>query len=170
MIEEISLRGRIAFAIMCAERYVLAKKPGADWSFVFSELWRIADDIHWDDWSDRVIDLLPEYIYELDCYNPDEFSWIDEKGFTTLKELYAGFGEDWANLLQDIVDMEEAYAYTSIPGVGQESISSLEDVLSILAKADVAAPPLESVAFSRFPERGGRGNPFDKLELSIILG
>ena len=97
---------------MCAERYALSKKPRDDWSVVFSEFWRIADDVYWDDWSDRVIDLLPEYIYDLDCYKADEFSWLDEQGFDTLKELYSEMGDDWGLLLQNIVDMEQVYAYT----------------------------------------------------------
>lgn len=62
----VSLRGRICYGIMCAERYALNKFPNRDWDFVFSEFWKIQDDILWDEWSDRVIDLLPEYINELD--------------------------------------------------------------------------------------------------------
>ena len=168
-IEDISLRGRMAFAIMCAERYALSKKPEGDWEFVFSEFWRIADDIYWDDWADRVIDLLPEYIYELDCYDADEFSWLDEKGFDILKGLYSEMGDDWALLLQDIVDMEEAYAYTSIPGTGQESIKSVDNILGILEKNSLEPPSLDKVKFSSFSERDGRGEPFDKFQLSIIL-
>lgn len=59
--EAISLRGRMAYVIMCAERYALAKKPNVEWRPVFKDLWSIAEDVMWDDWSDRVMDLLPEW-------------------------------------------------------------------------------------------------------------
>ncbi len=168
-IEDVSLRGRIAFAIMCAERYALSKKPEGEWGAVFSELWRIADDVYWDDWSSRVIDLLPEYIYGLDHYVSDEFEWLGENEFNALKELYSGLGDDWTRLLQDIVDMEETYAYTSISGVGQESIRLLENILEILTANGVEPPSLNQVKFSLFSERNGRGEPFDKTRLSIVL-
>lgn len=68
------LRGRIAYGIMCAENYVLAIHPERDWKSVFAELWRITGEVMWDDWADRVADLLPEYIHEGDPYDKDEFS------------------------------------------------------------------------------------------------
>lgn len=166
---DISLRGRMAYVIMCAERYALAKKPDAEWHLVFENLWSIADDIMWDDWSDRVIDLLPEYIYELDAYNPDEFSWLDEDSFTLLKQLYTGMGETWATILKNLVDMEEIYAYTSIPGTGFESIALAEEVIQLMDKEGIPLPAISQVAFSSFSENGGRGNPFDAKPLSLIL-
>lgn len=167
--ETISLRGRMAYVIMCAERYALAKKPSAEWRPVFKDLWSITEDIMWDDWSDRVMDLLPEYIYELNAYDPDEFSWLDENGFKQLKELYAGMGDDWARILRNLVDMEEIYAYTSIPGTGSESIALAEEVVELVRNSGVGIPDVNQVAFSSFADNGGRGNPFDAKPLSLIL-
>ena len=65
--------------------------------------------------------------------------------------------------------MEEAYAYTSIPGTGQESIKSVDNILGILEKNSLEPPSLDKVKFSSFSERDGRGEPFDKFQLSIIL-
>lgn len=167
--EHISLRGRMAYVILCAERYALAKKPEADWRPVFRDLWGIAEDILWDEWSDRVIDLLPEYIYELDSYDSDEFTWLDENGFAQLKELYDGMGDPWAIILRNLVDMEEAYAYTTIPGTGTESIALVEEVVELMGEEGIQAPDVEVVAFTKFSENNGRGNPFDAKALSSIL-
>lgn len=167
--ENISLRGRMAYVIMCAERYALAKKPGVEWQLVFKDLWSIAEDIMWDDWSDRVMDLLPEYIYELETYDPNEFSWLDEEGFMQLKKLYEGMGDAWAVILRNLVDMEEIYAYTSIPGTGSESIALAEEAIQLVRDAGIDIPDIDRVAFSSFSENGGRGIPFDAKPLSMIL-
>lgn len=167
--ENISLRGRMAYVIMCAERYALAKKPNAEWQPVFKDFWSITKDIMWDDWSDRVIDLLPEYIYELEAYDPDEFSWLDEEGFKQLKKLYDDMGDAWSAILRNLVDMEEIYAYTSIPGTGSESIALAEEAIELVRSCGVDLPDVEQVAFSSFDDNGGRGNPFDAKPLSLIL-
>ena len=167
--EDISLRGRIAYGIMCAENYALAKHPERDWKPVFTELWRISDDIMWDDWADRVADLLPEYIHEGDSYDEDEFSWIDEAGFEKLKALYAGMSEGWSTIIRDIFDMEEEYAYSSIPGKGTASIRMLEEIIGTLRSEGVELPDAKKVAFSRFEEYDGWGKPFDCTGLSKIL-
>lgn len=167
--ENISLRGRMAYVIMCAERYALTKKPDAEWRPVFKDLWSITEDIMWDDWSDRVMDLLPEYIYGLEAYDPNEFSWLDEKGFMQLKRLYENMGDAWAVILRNLVDMEEIYAYTSIPGTGSESIALAEEVIELVCSCSVEAPDVNRVAFSSFAENSGRGNPFDAKPLSLIL-
>lgn len=167
--EDISLRGRIAYGIMCAENYALVKHPERDWKPVFTELWRISDDIMWDDWADRVADLLPEYIHEGDSYDEDEFSWIDEAGFEKLKALYAGMSEGWSTIIRDIFDMEEEYAYSSIPGKGTASIRMLEEIIGTLRSEGVELPDAKKVAFSRFEEDDGWGKPFDCTGLSKIL-
>lgn len=167
--ENISLRGRMAYVIMCAERYALAKKPNAEWQPVFKDLWSITEDIMWDDWSDRVMDLLPEYIYELEAYDPDEFSWLDEEGFKQLKKLYDDMGDAWSAILRNLVDMEEIYAYTSIPGTGSESIALAEEAIKLVRNCGIDVPDVEQVAFTSFDDNGGRGNPFDAKSLSLIL-
>ncbi len=167
--ENISLRGRMAFVIMCAERYALAKNPRAEWRPVFKDLWSITEDIMWDDWSDRVMDLLPECMYELEAYDPDEFSWLDEGGFTQLKNLYDGMGDAWAVILRNLVDMEEIYAYTSIPGTGFASIALVDEVIELVRNCGIDVPDVDQVAFTSFDDNGGRGNPFDAKPLSLIL-
>lgn len=167
--EDISLRGRIAYGIMCAENYVLAIHPERDWKSVFAELWRITGEVMWDDWADRVADLLLEYVHEGDSYDKDEFSWIGKEGFEELKTLYEDMPEGWSTIVRDIFDMEEEYAYTSIPGRGSESIGMLEEIMAILKAECVELPDPKSVAFSRFDERRGRDNYFDGTPLSRIL-
>lgn len=167
--ENISLRGRMAYVIMCAERYALTKKPNAEWRPVFKDLWSITEDIMWDDWSDRVMDLLPEFIYELEAYDPDEFSWLDKEDFVQLKELYDGMGDAWATIIRNLVDMEEIYAYTSIPGTGSESIALAEEAIKLVRDCGIDAPDVDQVAFSSFGENNGRGDPFDAKPLSLIL-
>lgn len=125
----ISLRGRIAYGIMGAENYALAKHSERDWEPVFAKLWWISEDIMWDGWAERVADLSPGYIHEGDSHDDDSFWWIAEKRFEKLKVLYAGMPKRWSTIIRDIFDMEEEYAYSSIPGKEAASIRMLKEMM-----------------------------------------
>ena len=77
--------------------------------------------------------------------------------------------DDWAYILRNLVDMEEYYAYTSIPGTGSASIAFVEEVVELMRSSGIEVPDVDQVAFSRFEENDGRGNPFDTRRLSLIL-
>ena len=52
--ENISIRGRIAYGIMCAENIALASFPERNWHPVFERLWSIMDgDVYWDEWASK---------------------------------------------------------------------------------------------------------------------
>lgn len=164
----ISIRGRIAYGIMCAERYALAHCPQRDWRPVFEVLWYISKDVYWDDWSSRVIDILPEYVSHDIPYDPDDFESLDERAYETLCDLYDGMSPVWSAIMSNIVGMEQEYAYTTIPGCGLESISMLEEIVSLLEAEGIEAPDPGLVEPMRF-EGDGRGGPFDARSLSLIL-
>ena len=167
--KDISLRGRIAYGTMCAENYALKHHPERDWTFVFERLWSIAGDIFWDTWSSDVIDILPEYVSDNIAYDPDDYDNLSEAEHERLCAVYRGMPGSWATIMREIVDMEQVYAYTSIPGCGQESLESLRHIVSILSGEGVELPDPQTVSFSSFSERKGRGEPFDPHGLSRVI-
>ncbi len=50
-------------------------------------------------------------------------------------------------LLEGIRDMEEAYAYTEIDGIGEESLEILGGIVEVLEGAAVPLPDPKAVAF-----------------------
>ena len=168
--EEISLLGRIGYAIMCAEAYLTAIHPSRDWRPLFEMLWSICDKgTFWDEWASEILEILPECLFEFPSFEQSDFSHLDEKDYEIMKSLLSDYDSGTDILLEGIRNMEEAYAYTEIDGIGEESLDILEDIVEVLEKAAVPLPDPKAVAFSSFEECGGRGEPFDYHLLSAVL-
>lgn len=164
----VSLRGRIAYGTMCAESYSLAHYPERDWRPVFEVLWYLSKDVYWDDWSSKVIDILPEYVSHDIPYDPDDFETLDERSYEALCDLYDGMPPAWTTIMSNIVGMEQEYAYTTIPGCGMESVAMLEEIISLLEAEGVEPPDATLIESMRF-EGDGRGETYDAKSLSRIL-
>lgn len=104
----ISIRGRIAYGIMCAESYALSKYPDRDWRPLFQALWGISrDDVYWAEWASDVIDRLPEMVLSDD---PRDYEDTDSGVLDQCRALYQGMPEAFNRILSSIVDIEEADA------------------------------------------------------------
>ena len=168
--ENISIRGRIAYTIMCAENYVLEKYPNRNWKPLFCELWKIASsDIYWDQWAERIIEIIPEYLYEFPDYETSDFEYLTKQEYELFSKLQAKMPKDWNTILQTIYDMEEINAYTNVHGVGIDTLILLEKIVDIMKKENVKFPDPKAVSFSAFSQREGRGDPFDAKKLSLII-
>ncbi|MGM9984101.1 MAG: hypothetical protein ACI38O_05370 [Fibrobacter intestinalis] len=169
---EVSLRGRVAYAILCAEKYFTVVYPDRDWKIIFEICWRFTDDsMYLDAWADSMCDILPECLLEFDGYNrPDgPYEYITEEQYTTIKNLYAGIKDDVNVILKAIRDMEEEYAYTVIEEYGKGSIETLSSIVKMLEEKNIALPDPQLVAFSKFSEEDGWGKAFDGTKLSMVL-
>ena len=165
--EGISLLGRISYAIMCAESYFTVTHPDRDWRPLFELLWSICDEgVFWDEWADRVLEVIPEYLFEFPSFEQSDFSYLDENVYNAMRSLLHDHDAGADTLLEGIRDMEEAYAYTEIDGIGEESLDILGGIVEVLEGATVPLPDPKAVAFSSFEECGGRGNSFDCRGLS----
>ncbi|WP_073228645.1 hypothetical protein [Fibrobacter sp. UWEL] len=74
-----------------------------------------------DEWSDRIVDLLPECIFAFKDYASSDFTYLSEEEYNTFKNLYDGLDEDFAQLMENIHEMEEVYAYTVIDDNGENA-------------------------------------------------
>lgn len=168
--DNISWRGRVAYAIMCLEKYLTTKESNKDWSPLSKKLWAVTDGkMFLDEWSDRIIDLLPECFFAFKDYASSDFTYLTEEEYNTFKILYEGLDEDFSQLMEHIHEMEEVYAYTVIDDNGEKCAEILEDIIKILEKKGISLPDYNLVAFSKFDEKEGRGEPFDGTKLSIVL-
>ena len=162
----ISIRGRIAYGIMCAESYALSKYPDRDWKPLFQVLWGISrDDVYWDEWASDVIDRLPEMVLSDDLRDYED---TDPEVLDQCRLLYQGMPEAFNRVLSGIVDIEEADAYTVVEGYGAAALESLQDVIDVMRAEGMELPdpsPVETLKF----EGDGRGGPFDAMPLSRIL-
>ncbi len=166
--KDVSLLGRISFGIMCAEKYAIKIAPNKKWAPFFERLWSVTtDETYWDVWADQVIELLPECLFDSDEYSPTDFEYLTESEFWEIRKLYSGMPTDWNTLLKRIHDIEDIYAYTTIPGKGVLSLNYLQEIVDILKNNEIDLPDWQKISFSRFSECNGRGNSFDYKEKNL---
>ena len=162
----ISIRGRIAYGIMCAESYALSKFPDRDWKPLFQVLWGISsDEVYWDEWASDVIDRFPEMVLSDD---PRDWEETDPEVLEQCRALYRGMPEAFDRILSGIVDIEEADAYTVVEGYGAAALESLQGIIDVMRSEGVELPDPSPVEPMRF-EGDGRGGAFDARPLSRIL-
>ena len=59
---EISMNGRMAYLILCVERYVKTKYPDKDWSVLSQWMWDSTSE-YWDEWDSKFMEIIPEFLF-----------------------------------------------------------------------------------------------------------
>ena len=165
---KISMTGRFAYSVMCAERYALAKYPEKDWKPLFSRMWNGTND-HFDEWWNRFMEILPEYLYEFSNYIDSDFEYLSEEDYNYYSDFLRNIDSNMKDLLTIPCDIAMIYAYTPIPGAGEESIDLINKAIMILKENNIKVPDPKAVEFTSFHEKNGWGENFDGTTLSIIL-
>ncbi len=164
----ISLSGRIAYTIMCAERYALAKYPEKNWKPLFTWMWKCTSD-YFDEWYYRFMEILPEYLYEFDNYKDAQFEYLSEQDYNYYSDFLKDIDKNMKKLMVIPTKIAMVYSYMSIPEEGKESIKLVCSAAKILKDNNIELPDPTAVSFSKFTEKNGWGNPFDGKKLSIII-
>lgn len=165
---EISMNGRMAYLILCVERYVKTKYPDKDWSVLSQWMWDSTSE-YWDEWDSKFMEIIPEFLFEFDSYEESDFECISEDEYNYFSSLYDGLSDEFNSLLLKLHELQQVYCYESIPGNGMDASKIAIEACSILENNNIALPELEKVAFSRFSEKKGWGNNFDGTRISLIL-
>ena len=168
-LQNVSIVGRIAYGIMCAEEYLIQKYPNKDWTIVFKDFWEITSLDLWDDWLEEVIEIIPEFLFEFDSYKASGFDYLSEEKYSELKELYNGTNEDVNRILYMLYDLVRNSAYSSMKENGGESLYHLEQIISFLKEEGVRLPDARLVQKFPFSEKNGWGNSFDGTKLSKVI-
>lgn len=127
----ISMIGRFAYAVMCAEKYALAKYPEKDWRPLFSWMWQGTSD-YFDEWYYRFMEILPEYLYEFNSYKDADFEYLSEEDYNYYSEFLKDIDENMETLLVIPTKISMVYSYTSIPGIGKECTDLVKRAIKIL--------------------------------------
>lgn len=172
----VSMNGRMAYVIMCVERFLINKYPERDWTIVSKKMWK-ATSTNWADWAEMFSSVIPNVLLQYSEYNSDNFSGsLSKDDFIKLKELYFGITkgieddpDDELNyMLNKPFDMAMIYEGTVI-GDGKESFSIIKKTEEILSRNGIELPDYTKVLFSSSNELNGWGNDFDGEFLSVIL-
>ena len=138
------MTGRMAYIVMCIEKYLIIKYPDRDWRTLSKVLWK-STSMNWGDWAELYSNYIPDVILQYDAYDSDEFAaYIDENTFSFIKALYSGITSGNEDDPTDIVntllnlphEMAMVYEGTTI-GDGRECLSIIEHAEAILLSQDI---------------------------------
>ena len=174
-LEMISMNGRMAYVIMCAERFLTAVYPDKDWSPVARKMWKATAD-NWADWANEYCEIIPDVILSTDGYDAKGYQYISEEEYHAFLSLYDGITSGREDNISDIVDhmlnmpyeMAMVYEGTSV-GDGKESLDIIKNTEDILLENNIPLPDSRLLSFSPFSQKNGWGNDFDGERLSVIL-
>ena len=167
--ENISVVGRIAYGIMCAEEYLIHKYPDKNWTIIFEDFWKITNLELWDNWMDEIIEIIPEYLFEFNDYQSSGFEFLTEAKYNELKKIFDNTNDDVNIILKMVYELANSHAYSSINKNGQESLLQLKKIIIFLEKEGINLPEMKEVQTHLFSERNGWGNSFDGTSLSKII-
>lgn len=166
--ESISMTGRLAYAILCFEAYLLRKHPERDFKPLSAMLWLGTSSMNWDDFYELMDDLSSEFLLVSTNYDPSNFSQLTAEEFNTICPLIKGIESETDPFFSILHDITSVYAYSTVPGQGKESIDILFKAIALLETNGIELPNVNLVAFSSFSERDGWGKRFDGRHLSLI--
>lgn len=167
---DISIRGRIAYVILCFENYVKVKYPDIDMQPVLKMMWSVVDSSDYiDNSAYRYLEIVPECLFEKDHYASDVFETLSEDEYNKFVKLLSSDDSDLNTIMMSVYDIAMEYAYTNITEHGKETYEYLDRVISILNSNNIPLPEIDKVGMSRFSESDGWGHCLDPKSISSML-
>ena len=167
--KNISMSGRLAYQLMCAERYFMYKHPNEDFTELFKLLWPVTNDMYWDTFSGYIIELDKSCLFEYQTYEEQRWLYLTKEQYNMFKPLIQKFDQEDEDFMETLKDQAEVYAYTIVPKNNKESIDIVFESIKYLKKYDIELPDVNLISFSSIEEFNGWGNNFDGTKFSIIL-
>jgi len=168
-INNLSIRGRIVYLIMCFEKYVSSLYPDRNWSEVSEMMWKICDSSDYiDNSAYRYMEIIPEYLYEFDNYKDAEFDFLSEDEYKMFTSIVPSDDANIEVLMHSIYSVAMEYAYTGIPSGAPDTLPYIENVEAVMCNHQIELPDISKVESFTDPEHWW-GMPFDGRYLSIIL-
>lgn len=165
-LKSVSVAGRIAFILMCIEKYIVTQYPEKDWTPLAEEMWKF-NDSYWDEWLYSFIDLFPECIDENDSFE----EYTGKYSYDIFRNLYKDLKNNDLNEMLDLLnDFMGIYLYTRVCDYTESMFPEvIEEVVGYLTKNNIPVPDVGKVSFSEFRYNKGFGKKFDGRYLSVIL-
>ena len=151
LMQQLSIRGRVAFAAACVEISMLRFKIEHEGAKAFLEtLWDFCSSQSLFDWEGQIQSFHPMHWQEA------ALSHLDSSVQSTLQNLFA-----------DAVAVGTRNLYSDYESL--ETEESLADVLRHMKALQLELPNLELFRFSKASEESGWGNTFDPSDLRASL-
>lgn len=166
----ISIRGMVAYCVLCLESYVLETYADRDFAPVLRLAWNIVGpEGYIDQNADRYMEAIPEYLFEFDDYELAEFEHLTKTEFDGLRRLLNPDDSTLDLVMHRIYDVAMCYAYTAVAAPPREAVGLVFDVVSALRGCGTPLPSFDLVRGFSFDEFDGWGVHITPEALSQVL-
>jgi hypothetical protein len=167
---DVSIRGMVAYCVMCLEDYALEVYPDLNFAPILKLAWAIVGDKGYiDQNADRYMETIPEYLFEFDDYRAAEFEYLTVEEFEKFRGILNPNDPSLGLVMHRIYDIAMAYAYIGLPTPPREAADLVWDVVNCLRDHGVQLPDFELVRGFSFSEFHGWGAHISPEGLSRVL-
>ena len=154
----ISIRGRIAFAIQCAKLY-WDSNVQKDFSPIYKKMLDIIGNKYpIDEAANIYMEIIPEYLFEFDTYEESDFEYLSKEDYILFRELLKGTPSDFNLIMQKIYDMVMSYAYTGIEPKAPMVTDRLFEIIDVMDQAKMQLPSIDNYYKYDYSIADGWGN------------
>ncbi|WP_108867402.1 hypothetical protein [Aquimarina aquimarini] len=162
---DISIRGRVAYAIMCLENAIKwYKKDNLDWSFLFQLLWSFMKG-NVADWHYPMAEATPRSILFDAEYSVKEMNYINREEYSKLTNLYNSSNEVIIFILNKLFEIGTRDLYSSISNNSLDTLEYLEDIIDIMNKNKIPLPEVKFFKKFSINENNGWGRELNRSDL-----
>ena len=165
----ISIRGRIAYGILCMENYLAMKYPNTDFSHMLEKAWSIVSSENIDERAYEFMEIIPEYLFEFDNYTDAGYEYLSEQEYDIFIEIIPRSDETLNLIMHRIYDIAMNNAYAGFTAPAKETVALLFDIIDALKNAGIQLPDIKSVSNCDYSTYNGWGDFVSPLGLSTVI-
>ncbi|MBT9783042.1 hypothetical protein [Coprococcus comes] len=169
-LKKISIRGRVAYGIACFERALIFYHCKNNvWIDVIKKLWDYTSIEYIDDWYYEMAEYIPDSLLETDYYDKDDFEYLAETDFRTLKLCYKESNIVLSKIFRLIFEIGTLEIYGKLENYSVVTLKKLLEIIELMKKEKIKLPDEKPFLRYKYSEYGGWGERFNGQELSILL-
>ena len=168
--DNISIRGRVAYIILCFEKYVTKMYPETDWARVDDMMWKICDDSDYiDNSAYKYMEIIPEYLYEFSDFESADFEYLSKEDYEYYISVIPKDDDRLNTIMHAVYSVTMEYAYSALIKYAPDTREYIDAVLNVMRESKINPPDIGIVEQFVFSEASGWGHTFDGRYLSSIL-
>lgn len=166
---EVSVKGRVAYGIVCLEKSLCFYKCPIDkWKWLLEKLWEFTNVEFLDTWFYEVAEYLPDVI--LDCeYDSSEYEYLSEKQFYELQDTYKTSNSVLNQIIEIIFEIVSVDLYAKLIDHSPNTLNSLNKLKNILLENNIELPDASQFIPFSFKANNGWGESFKGIQYSLVL-
>lgn len=157
----ISIRGRVAFAILCLEKAIAHFGfEKYDWTFILNQLWSITNT-KLGSWHYPLAECTGRSIIN-DTEFLDDLEFLTEEKFWELNKLYKKSNMIILRMIDLIFEISTRDLYSSISHGSPDTLNYLQEIIDLMEQNNISLPEIK--LFEKFPitENDGWGREFKR--------